>query len=501
MKKLLSIALLLIALSMKAVNPDDSSHRVWWWEGPMMKYSDYFEFNPSATFALPDLHYAVLGAELGLSGADEKMHLTQDGDGLKALRIQTKSYLKSGNQAFFGEASFVTDQRSNVQWCDVEDHELLNPYLIGDSIGGDYYREAYNMGGGTSLRTGHWELGLRGLYKGSVSYRKVDPRPRNTVSSIRINPGITYFTGPWKLGWYGSYERYRQNVDIQVEKEGRKVYFYLMQGFGIFNRQFSELEESYSRIYKGNLFNSGLLLNYSKSQDAKTGFRIAGQRDLLEASESDRRSPYTMTRNGLNAEFTHQQDILGRTLLIRGSYDLLQTIGNETQYTPTTINTNYIVWNFATQSDRYQSISEDMGFSVALVNQKYGETSVWGQLEANRNQLNQDYFTPDYQQSIHDWTASATLGLHAPIRKSCLDASICGGYRQVVYENLDFAEVTVIAQRLILPDFDYLRRDFAFYEAKLKYGYGLVSCMLQGGLRLSGQKQAYYAQAGIALNF
>jgi len=501
MKKLLYIVLFFIALPMFGTEPSATADRLWLWEGPVQTYSDYFEFNPSATFALPDFHYGLLGVDAGLSAADEKMHLVQDGNGTNALRLMTKSYQKSGRQAFFGEASFVSDQRSNVQWCDVEDRALLNPYLIGDSIGGDYYREAYSMGGGTSLRTGNWELGLRGLYKGSVSYRKVDPRPRNTVSSIRINPGVTYFAGPWRLGWYGSYERYRQNVDIQVEKEGRKVYFFLLQGFGIYNRQFSELEESYTRIYKGNLFNTGLHLNYSKSPASKTGMRIAAQRDLLEASESDRRTPYKITRNGLNAELTHQQDMFGRTLFLRGSYDLLQTIGNETQYTPTTINTNYIVWNFATQSDRYENVSEEMGLSVSLVNLNYWETSVWGELEASRRQQNQNYYTPDYQQSVHDLTASATIGLHAPMRKSCLDLVLQGGYRQVVFSDLYQAENTVLAERLVLPDYVFLTSDYAFYEVKLKYGYGLVSTTLKGGLQLNGRLQSYYAQAGLALNF
>jgi hypothetical protein len=501
MKKLLHILLFLTALPVFGAEPLATADKLWLWEGPVQKYSDYFEFNPSATFALPDFHYGMLGVEYGLSKADKNNHLVQDGEGTNALHLLTKSYQKTNNQAFFGEASFVSDERKNVQWCDVEDRALLNPYLIGDSIGGDYYREAYSMGGGASFHTKNWELGLRGLYKGSVSYRKVDPRPQNTVSTIRVNPGITYFNGPWKLGWYGSYERYRQNVDIQVEKEGRKVYFFLLQGFGIYNRQFSELEESYSRIYKGNMFNTGLHLNYSKSPASKTGMRIAGQRDELEASESDRRTPYKITRNGLNAEFTHQQDILGRTLLIRGSYDLLQTIGNETQYTPSTINTNYIVWNFATQSDRYQSVSEEMGISVALVNQKYWKTSVWGQMEVFRSQLNQDYFTPDYQQSIHDWTASVRIGLHAPMRKSCLDAELHGGIRQVVFSDLYQGENTVLAERLTLPDFAYLSSDRTFYEVKLKYGYGLISTTLQGGLQLNGEKQSYFAQAGLALNF
>lgn len=501
MKKLLQLLVLVFALPMMAANPNDTSRRVWLWDGPFMKYSNFFEFNPSATFTLPDYRFAVLGAEYGLSSADEKMHLVQDGNGLNALRIQTKSYLKSGNKSYFGEASFVSDQRSNVQWCDVEDRALLNPYLIADSIGGDYYREAYSMGGGTSIQTGNWELGLRGLYKGGVSYRKVDPRPRNTVSSITVNPGITYFAGPWKLGWYGSYQRYRQNVDIQVEKEGRKVYFFLLQGFGTYNRQFSELEESYSRIYKGNLFRTGLTMNFSKTPASKTGMRLSVQRDLLEVGESDRRTPYKITRNGLGGELTHQQDLMGRTLFVRGSYDLLQTIGNETQYTPATINTNYIVWNFATASDRYQSLAQEATLSLLLANQKYWERSIWGQVEAEWHDNKQNYYTPDYQQVVEDVVGKATLGLHCPMHRSCLDASLSGGYRQVLSSSLFQTENTLLAERLVLPDYAFLSSDYAFYEVKLKYGVGQVSGTLTGGLQQNGQRQAYFAQAGLALNF
>jgi len=501
MNKLLYIVLSFIALPMYGAEPSVTADRLWLWEGPAQKYSDYFEFNPSATFALHDNHYGMLGVDYGLSAADEKMHLVQDGEAMNALRLQTKSYQKTKNQSFFGEASFVSDQHSNVQWCDVEDRALLNPYIIGDSIGGDYFREAYSMGGGTSIRTGNWELGLRGLYKGSVSYRKVDPRPRNTVSSIRINPGITYVAGPWRLGWYGSYERYRQNVDIQVEKEDRKVYFFLLQGFGTYNRQFSVLDANYSRIYKGNLFSTGIHINFSKTPVSKTGLRLSVQRDLLEASESDRRTPYKITRNGLGGELTHQQDILGNTLFVKGSYDFLQTIGNETQYTPQTINTSYIIWNFATQSDRYQSLAQEAELSLLLANQKYWEFSVWGQVEARWQENKQYYYTPNYHQSVEDIVGSATIGLHCPMHQSCLDASVRGGYRNVLNASLYQAENTVLAERLVLPDYAFLTTDHAFYEVKLKYGCGLVSGTLQGGLQRSGQKQAYSAQAGLALNF
>jgi hypothetical protein len=66
--------------------------------------------------------------------------------------------------------------------------------LVGDSVGGNYKRETYFLSGGTSLKIENWELGIRANYKGSVSYRQVDPRPRNTVSVFSIHPGIIYRT-------------------------------------------------------------------------------------------------------------------------------------------------------------------------------------------------------------------------------------------------------------------------------------------------------------------
>jgi len=495
----------LASIALNASNVDKQQNEAGAWESPWKKYSNYFEYNPSASFSVPAPHYANIGASYSTSKADDGFYMAQEGSGVSAFQIHTESFHKQANQSFFGEANFISDEKKNVQWRDVEDAYLLSPYLIADSIGGDYRREAYTIGGGTTIRLNNWEYGIRGNYEGGVSYRKVDPRPRNTVSRIRINPGITYSNGNWKYGWFGEYERYRQNVEIDVEKEDRKVYFYLLQGFGTYNKQFSQLDEAFNRIYKGQLYSTGLHMNYVGEKQS-TGVLISLKRSDFEASEDDRRTPYTITHNIIRTELTHERNILNQTLFLNGQYSFHQTIGNETQYYPTTINTNYIIWKFATQSDRYQSRNQNARFSALLANKNLSRFSVWEQIEGNWQDSRQYYYVPDYHQYIQNVSGAASIGFHSPFKKSVFDGSMKAGYKKVLSSSLLQEENNVMTTRMILPDYAFLTTDYAFYQVNLKVRFRISPTLLAnfsvgGGLQKAKEQQAYFANSCLALNF
>ncbi|MDP4277300.1 MAG: hypothetical protein Q8914_06660 [Bacteroidota bacterium] len=505
MKSFLLTTMFLAPVALLAGNADSLLINVSTWNAPWRSYADYFNYNPSATFEVPVNDYLELGTSYSASKADKGFHLAQDGDGYSAFQLHTESFSRKGKQSFFGEAKYISDQTTNVQWRDVEDGSLLSPYLIADSIGGTYNREAYTMGGGTSIRLRNWEYGIRATYEGGVSYRRVDPRPSNTVSRISVNPGITYRKGNNEYGWFGSYERYRQNVDIDVERDGRKIYFYLLQGFGTYNKQFSELEETYTRIYKGNLYSTGIHLNH-QANGRSTGALVTLKKAVFEASESDRRRPYTITHNEIGTSLSHEQACLGQTLFLKGQYAFHQTIGNETQYMPVSINTNYIVWKFATQSDRYQSRNQVAGFSAMLANKDCSTFSVWEQLEGNWQDNRQYYYTPDYHQYLQDVCGSGSVGFHCPMNSTTLEGSIRGGYRKVLSSSLVQDENNVITERVVLPDFAFMTTDYAFYQVNLGICFRLSRKLLGnfsvgGGLKAATEQQAYFGQTAFALNF
>jgi len=475
------------------------------WESPWRSFSNYFEYNPSATFAVPVKRFSEVGASYLLSHAGDGLHLVQEGNGASALQLHSESFQADSKYRFFGKASFLSDQKDNVGWRDVEDYQLLSPYLVADSIGGTYKRESYSLSGGASMCFRHTEWGIRASYDGGVSYRQVDPRPRNTVSVIHINPGVTYSHGNWRFGLFGEYVRYRQNVDIQVEKADRKVYFYLLQSFGIYNRQFSVLDETFTRIYKGNLYTAGLHASYNDDHQA-TGALVALKRAIISVDESDKRTPYQLTHNEIISQLTHERELFHQTLFLKGIYSFHQAIGNETQYEPVTINTNFIVWNFATQSDRYQSQTQNAKFSALLANKDLSKFTVWEQLDGIWQDTRQNYYYPYYHQFIQDATGSGTIGINCPLRKSTLTGSVRAGYKKVLSSSLVQNENNLITTQLILPDYAFLTSDVAFYQLNLKVGFRLSRSMLGNisagaGLQQANSKQAFFTDFHLNLNF
>jgi hypothetical protein len=505
-KYIIVTLLIFISVALSATNNADSLRKeVVAWESPWRSYNNYFDYNPAATFTVPVKSLSEVGAYYASSYADKGLHLVQEGDGSSVFQLHSESFQVDSCYRFFGKAYYSNNQRFNVGWRDVEDYDLLTPYLVADSVGGTYKGETYFLSGGASIRLRHFEWGIHASYQGEVSYRQVDPRPRNTISVIRINPGVTYKQGNWRYGLFGEYERYRQNVDIQVEKDGKKIYFYLLQGFGIYNRQFSILDATYSRIYKGNLFNIGFHLNYGDSQQS-TGALIVLKKADITVDESDKRTPYQLTHNEITSQITHESELFHQTLFLKGVYSFQQAIGNETQYMPVTINTNFIIWNYATQSDRYQSRNQNAQFSALLADKNLSKFSLWEQLDGTWQDAKQYYYYPYYHQFIQDAIGSATVGINYPFKKTMLEGSIKAGYKKNISSDLLQDDNNIITTQLLLPDYAFLMSDFAFYQLNIKFRFPLspgllINISADAGLQKAREMKAFSTSLNVALNF
>jgi len=475
------------------------------WESPWRGFSNYFDYNPAASFSVPVTHYTEVGATYTASHADAGLHAVQDGNGSSIFQLHSESFQVDSKYRFFGKASYSNTTRTKVGWRDVEDYSLLNPYLVADSVGGDYKGESYFLSGGASVRFRHFEWGIRGAYEGGVSYRHVDPRPLNTVSVIRINPGATYQQGNWRFGWFGEYVRYRQNVEIQVEKDSKKIYFYLLQGFGTYNQQFSLFAENFNRNYKGNEFNTGIHLNYGDDRQS-TGILGVLKTSYFQVDEDDRRTPYKIEHHEVTAQITHERELLGRSLFLKGLYTFHQIIGNETQYQPVVINTNFIVWNYATQSDRYQSRTHLAQVSALLADKKTSHFSVWEQLDGTFQDVKQYYYEPYYHQFVQDAIAAGTVGFYAPCKKISLEGSVKGGYKKNISSSLLQNDNNIVTTQLLLPDYAFLTSSYAFYQLNLKVHLPLAASLManisaDAGLQSAKNKQAFAAKVTAALNF
>ena len=73
--------------------------------------------------------------------------LLQSGNGEKSIGFQADSYIRKKNYCLWGNALYRNGRVKNLKWNETSDWELLYPYLLADSVGGDLSKEIYSFTG------------------------------------------------------------------------------------------------------------------------------------------------------------------------------------------------------------------------------------------------------------------------------------------------------------------------------------------------------------------
>lgn len=182
----------------------------------------------------------------------------EKGTGFLLGEAKVETFLKLNNRSsVWGAASYMTGKQYKVRWNSTSDYDLLYPYILADTLGGDTKRERYSFHGGYSTRLNQILLGAEALFRAEHEYRDVDPRMRGVVTDLTVKLGSGYET----LGY-----RYALGVDVNVYKQTNDVDFYRELGV-IPEYQMTGLGTEYSRFsgdkrtlyYKGGGF--GLMLS------------------------------------------------------------------------------------------------------------------------------------------------------------------------------------------------------------------------------------------------
>lgn len=207
------------------------------------------EWNRSAVFltgnpAFRCSDFATSLSQLGYTFSYEKQqeaYVMQIGDGsaMSTIGVDSYKHLRS-NQTVWGVASYTTGSRKGVKWNSTADYELLYPYVLADSIGGDLDAERYLFSGGyaTSFTNGI-SVGVELAYRAEHEFRKRDPRPRNVVSDLKILAGAKYDISGYSFGASVGIDIYKQTGSVEFYNEAGVVSEYQMTGLGAIYSRFS----------------------------------------------------------------------------------------------------------------------------------------------------------------------------------------------------------------------------------------------------------------------
>lgn len=177
----------------------------------------------------------------------------QKGDGDDFGRFSAESYEHlSDKSTVWGNAGYRRGTVRNVVWNVSSDYDVVFPYVVADSIGGDLASEEYVFGGGYGHRSGRCTWALEADARALHEYRDHDPRIRNVAIDIDAGAGGSVRIGKYRLGLSASLRVYKQSGEkIQYAHSAGEKGVYHLSGLGSHYAGFEGNANSQAR-YRGN---------------------------------------------------------------------------------------------------------------------------------------------------------------------------------------------------------------------------------------------------------
>lgn len=176
--------------------------------------------------------------------------ILQKGEGKLHGEARVTSYLRLSKYAtVWGAASYLTGKNRKINWSSTADYDLLAPYILADSVGGDTQTEQYNFSGGYATQLGKWCVGGELVFRAEQEYCNRDPRMRSVVSDLTFKAGGTYDLKSYQIGVAVLGNIYRQSNDVDIYNELGGPTEYMMTGLGTYYQRFSGSETDI--YYKG----------------------------------------------------------------------------------------------------------------------------------------------------------------------------------------------------------------------------------------------------------
>lgn len=151
-----------------------------------------------------------------------------------------------------GSASFSFGKIRDIRWNNSADFDLVGPYVLGDSVGGDLQRKSYRFSGMYAGVRGSWSWGADGSYRATIDYRDRDPRDRIIVSDLHIGAGGSYLFSAigYRLGANVRMRVYNQTADLTFYNPMNDIRTYALTGLGSIYPRFSG-NSSQNTAYSG----------------------------------------------------------------------------------------------------------------------------------------------------------------------------------------------------------------------------------------------------------
>ncbi|WP_160138368.1 DUF6850 family outer membrane beta-barrel protein [Chryseobacterium sp. c4a] len=214
--------------------------------------------NTNPANMLDSRKYRITVFNIFTQNNDTPNEIQQKGKGKDLWGAETRTHqILDPKTVVWGNASYSQGKHKQVVWNENADYDIIYPYVAADSVGGDMKFENYAFSGGYSKQLNTFTVGVTGSYKASLSYRDIDPRPKNTSAQFSLALGANKLMfNQFKIGAYLEAEKYTQKHYLSFVSNQGFPMIYNMNGLGNYNALLSgKLRQAY---YEGWSYGGGL---------------------------------------------------------------------------------------------------------------------------------------------------------------------------------------------------------------------------------------------------
>ena len=202
--------------------------------------------------------YSITTFSLFTQNSDTPNEIQQKGKGKNLWGVEARTLqILDPKTTVWGNASYSQGKNRQAVWNENTDYDIIYPYVAADSVGGDMKFENYAFSGGYSKKINSYIIGITGSYRASLSYRDIDPRPKNTSANFSLALGANKLMfQKFKIGAYLEAEKYTQKHYLNFVSNQGFPMIYNMSGLGNYNELLSgKLRQAY---YEGWSYGGGL---------------------------------------------------------------------------------------------------------------------------------------------------------------------------------------------------------------------------------------------------
>lgn len=385
-------------------------------------------------------------------------------------------------QGFFqGSFSFEQQTEKQIHWSDVMNPYRGTPYVLADSLGGDWRKQAY----GLHLKMASGKIAERltvgaGLnYNLSTGARQNDPRPLNYVNQLDFLPSaVIQVNDKNSLGVQGTYGFFKEQISLMNNKSELLQKVFKLKGLALHDAP-ELFTSSFSRLYDGR--RTGVDMQYVYAGTGQSSLSWLTTFGLERYRENARDGVIKPTNGGT---FTNTKYRLNSVLVKKDENRVQQWKiyavkesgeGKEYHQTYDPVST---LWITTFEAVFYTASHIRSGVSWQITKNTLPENLNW-QIRLNAA------FDQSTRRYLYSWPAIQkiqTMHVDLDIKKvlrfnkgNGLLLSVNGGYQHPVSSQLNYTRKSDTANQtineILIPDYAYLSSAFVRAGLDIQYSF------------------------------